>query len=68
MIRRFSVRFPVRLPRPERANLVADLKHRQPGVSHVEIARALRLASALLTPEMNRRRLVQVATLLLDER
>jgi hypothetical protein len=67
MIRPFFPRFPVPLPRPERAHLVADLKRRQPDSSHAEIACALRLASALLTPEMSRRRLVQVAELLLEQ-
>jgi hypothetical protein len=54
--------FAVSLPRPERAQLVAEIKRKLPHSSNVEIASALRLASALLTPAaVNRPHLVAVA-------
>jgi hypothetical protein len=68
MTRNLSPRFPVSLPRRDRAHLIADLKDRLPESSHVEIAGALRLAAALLTPHVNRGRLVRVAELLIVER
>jgi len=58
--------FAVSLPRPERAQLVADVKRKLPHSSNAEIAGALRLASALLTPAVNRPRLVAVAAGLLS--
>jgi len=58
--------FAVSLPRPERAQLVAEIKRKLPHTSNVEIASALRLASALLTPTVNRPRLVAVAEGLLS--
>jgi hypothetical protein len=60
--------FAVSLPRPERAQLVAEIKRKLPHSSNVEIASALRLASALLTPAVNRPRLVAVAEGLLNSR
>lgn len=53
--------FDVSLPRPERAQLVAEIKRKSPQSTNAEIAGALRLASALLTPAVNRPRLVAVA-------
>lgn len=64
--RRIFPRFPVSLPRHERAELVAELKHKLPHSTHAEIAGALRLASALLEPAVNRSRLVRAAEVLLD--
>jgi len=58
--------FAVSLPRPERAQLVAEIKRKLPHSSNAEIAGALRLASALLTPSVNRPQLVTVAAGLLS--
>lgn len=58
--------YSVSLPRPERAQLVAEIKQKLPHSSNAEIAGALRLASALLTPAVNRPRLVAVAAGLLS--
>jgi len=61
MQRSHRPRFPVALPRTERAQLVAELKRKLPLSSNAEIAGALRLASALLTPLVNRPKLVAAA-------
>jgi hypothetical protein len=60
--------YTVSLPRPERARLVAEIKRKVPHSSNAEIAGALRLASALLTPAINRPRLMAVAEGLLNSR
>ncbi|MEK7952252.1 hypothetical protein [Luteolibacter soli] len=53
--------YTVSLPRPERAQLVAEIKRKLPQSSNAEIAGALRLASVLIAPMVNRPRLVAVA-------
>lgn len=58
--------FTVSLPRPERAQLVVEIKRKHPHSSNAEIAGALRLASALLTPIANRPLLVAAAVSLLN--
>jgi hypothetical protein len=58
--------YTVSLPRPERAKLVVEVKGKLPQSSNAEIAGALRLASALLAPMVNRPRLVAVAVGLLS--
>jgi len=58
--------YTVSLPRPERAKLVVEVKRKLPHSSNAEIAGALRLASVLLAPMVNRPRLVAVAVGLLS--
>lgn len=57
--------FTVSLPRPERVQLVVEVKRKLPHTSNAEIAGALRLASALLTPMVNRPLLIAAAVSLL---
>lgn len=58
--------YTVSLPRPERAELVVEIKRKLPHSSNAEIAGALRLASVLLAPVVNRPRLIAVAVGLLN--
>lgn len=58
--------FTVSLPRPERAELVVEIKRKLPQTSNAEIAGALRLASALLTPMTNRPLLIAATVSLLN--